>query len=253
MPLPERLGVSTVRAILRTLVVLAMLPALVSWATPASPHDESTMARKVAFRTQGVAAARPVGQFTRASTKRGLPLFLFQDGLAEFWGSCGGTIAINPSSMSARELKEVRRAAGDFAATASGPWAVTTTTASAGSGSEVVVVVDAAIASKSEWGMAGFTTSFGMETATPKFFMKISNATVHLSGGMAAGQSASLVRAVTLHELGHIAGADHNQTDPQAIMAPTMDQAHLGYSVYTSAEAAGIRDGGSHACSSPLP
>jgi hypothetical protein len=96
--------------------------------------------------------------------------------------------------------------------------------------------------------MARFSTSFGMETKAPRLFMKISDATVHLSNGMASGQSASLVRAVTLHELGHVAGADHNTSDPHVLMAPALDQAHLGYSVYTSAEAAGIRNGGSHAC-----
>ena len=191
---------------------------------------------------------RSGGQFTRALTNKGLPGWLFHDGLPEFWGSCGGTIAVNAASMSAGELNVVRAAAADFAETASGAWVITTTTATEGTGPVVVVLVDSAIDRKGEWGIARFSTSFGMENIAPRLFMKISGATIHLSDGMAGGQSESLVRAVTLHELGHVAGADHNTSDPQALMAPALDQAHLGYSVYTSAEAAGIRDGGSHAC-----
>jgi hypothetical protein len=206
------------------------------------------MATTAAIRPRAAAAVLSGGQFTRALTKKGLPGMLFQDGLPEFWGSCGGTIAVNTSSMSPGELNVVRTAAADFAATASGRWAITTTTATKGTGPVVVVLVDGAIDRKGEWGIARFSTSFGMETTAPRLFMKISDATVYLSNGMAGGQSESLVRAVTLHELGHVAGGDHNTSDPQALMAPTLDQAHLGYSVYTSAEAAGIRKGGSHAC-----
>ena len=246
---PERRGAGNAPAVLLTLAALALFSAFVSLTTSASPHDVSNMARKVAFRPRAAVTYRSGGQFTQALTRKGLPKLLFQDGLPEFWGSCGGTIAINTSSMSPGELNVVRRTAADFAATASGPWAITTTTATAGTGSVVVVVVDAAIDRKGEWGLAHFTTSFGVETATPRFFMNISDATVHLSDGMAGDQSASLVRAVTLHELAHVAGAGHNTSDPQSVMAPTMDQAHLRYSVYTSAETAGIRNGGSHACS----
>jgi hypothetical protein len=191
----------------------------------------------------------PGGQFTRVLTRKGVPQILFQDGLPEFWGSCGGTIAINSTSMSASELSAVREAAADFAEAASGPWVITRTTATEGAGSVVVVLVDAAIDRKGEWGLAHLTTEFGMGTAGPRFFMRISDVTVRLSGGMARAQSAALARVVTLHELGHIAGADHNTVDPQAIMAPKLDQAHLGYWSYTSAEAAGIRTGGSHGCS----
>jgi hypothetical protein len=206
------------------------------------------MATTAAIRPRAAAAVLSGGQFTRALTKRGLPGLLFQDGLPEFWGWCGGTIAINTSSMSPGELNVVRTAAADFAETASGRWAITTTTATKGTGPVVVVVVDAAIDRKGEWGIARFSTSFGIGTIAPRLFMKISDATVHLSRGMAGSQGESLVRAVTLHELGHVAGADHNTSDPQALMAPSLDEAHLGYSVYTSAEAAGIRNGGSHAC-----
>jgi hypothetical protein len=248
MTLPGRRGVGTARSALLTFVALALFPAFVSWTTPGSPHDVSNLATKAAFGSRAAAGVQTGGQFTRSTTKNGLPELLFQDGLPEFWGSCGGTIAINTSSMSAGELKVVRTAAADFASTASGPWAITTTRASAGVGSVVVVVVDANIDHKGEWGLADFVTSFGMETPTPRFFMKISDATVHLSGGMAGRQREGLVRAVVLHELGHLAGADHNKLDPRALMAPALDQAHLGYSAYTSAEMAGIRNGGSHAC-----
>jgi hypothetical protein len=247
MTLPEPRGAHHARAILITFVSLALVPAFASWTAPASPHDVSNLATKVAFRPRSAAAVRSGGQFTRALTKNGLP-GLFQDGLPEFWGSCGGTIAINPSSMSEGELNVVRDTAADFAETASGRWAITTTTATAGRGSVVVVMVDGRVDRNSEWGLAHYTTSFGMESANPRLFMKISNATIHLSDGMAGEQSEPLVRAVTLHELGHIAGADHNMSDPRAVMAPRMDQANLGYSVYTSAESAGIREGGSHSC-----
>jgi hypothetical protein len=172
---------------------------------------------------------------------------LFPDGLPEFWGSCGGTIAINPSSMSPGELNVVRRAAADFTGTASGPWTITTTTATSGSGSVVVVMVDATLDRQAEWGVAHVTTSIGMQPKTREVFMRISDATVHLAA-MHGVQSERLARAVTLHELGHVAGAGHNMTDPQALMAPKMDQSHLGYMVYTAAEAAGIRAGGSHGC-----
>jgi hypothetical protein len=109
--------------------------------------------------------------------------------------------------------------------------------------------MDATIASQGDWGLAHFTKSFGMTVATPRFFMDISDATVHLSDETAGAQNAPLLRDVTLHELGHVAGADHNTSDPRAIMAPAMEQGHPGYSHYTAAEAAGIRAGGSHACS----
>ena len=248
MTLPERRGVRAARAILLTFVALALFPAFVSWTTPASPRDVSNMATKVAFRPGGAVGVRSGGQFTRALTKKGLPGLLFHDGLPEFWGWCGGTIAVNASSMSPGELNVVRTAAADFAETASGPWVITTTTATEGTGPVVVVLVDSAIDRNGEWGIARFSTSFGMENIAPRLFMKISGATIHLSDRMAGGQSESLVRAVTLHEFGHIAGADHNTSDPHSLMAPELDQAHLGYSVYTSAEAAGIRNGGSHAC-----
>src|SRR5450631_3905836 len=103
MPLPQRAGARTASAILLTLVALAMSTVLVSWTTPASPHDVNNLARNATFRRSGAPAIRPVGQFTRALTKRGLPPLLFRDGLGEFWGTCGGTIAINPTSMSAVE------------------------------------------------------------------------------------------------------------------------------------------------------
>ena len=145
MTLPERRGVHTARAILLTSVTLALFPAFASWTTPASPHDVNNMTTKAAFRPRAATAVRSGGQFTRALTKKGLPGLLFEDGLPEFWGSCGGTIAINTSSMSPGELNVVRTAAADFAETASGPWVITTTTATQGSGPMVVVVVDAAI------------------------------------------------------------------------------------------------------------
>jgi hypothetical protein len=248
MTLPDPRGARRARAILITFVSLALLPAFVPWTAPASPHEVSNMATKVAFRPGSGAALRSGGQFTRALTKNGLP-GMFQDGLPEFWGSCGGTIAINTSSMSAGELNVVQDTAADFAATATGQWTITTTAATAGRGSVVVVMVDGGVDRDGEWGLAHYTTSFGMESTAPRLFMKISNATVHLSDGMAGGQSQPLVRAVMLHELGHIAGADHNTSDPQSVMAPRMDQAHLGYPVYTPAETAGIRKGGSHSCS----
>ena len=249
MTLPERHGAHAARAILLTLVFLALLPAFVSGTTPTSVHDASNLATTMAFRPGAAGAVLPVGQFTRALTKKGLPAFLFQHGLPEFWGSCGGTIAINPLSMSPGELTVVRTAAADLAATASGRWAITDTTATEGTGSVVVVVVDATIGRQGEWGAAHFGTSFAMGPATPKFYMRVGDATVHLSDGMAGDQSARLARAVTLHELAQVTGADHNTSDPQAIMAPRIDQAHLGYSLYTAAETLGIRTGGSHGCS----
>jgi len=151
--------------------------------------------------------------------------------------------------MSAGELSVVRRAAADFAETASGPWAITGTTATSGTGPVVVVLVDPSVDRNGEWGLAHFSTAFGMGTTTPRFFMRIFDVTVRLSGGMAGVQNAGLARSVTLHELGHLAGAGHNEVDPQALMAPKLDKAHLGYSAYTAAEAAGIRTGGSHGCS----
>ena len=246
--LPQRRGTGAAHVILLTLASLALLPAFAGWSAPASPHDVSILAAKGAVEPGAFAAVRPPGQFTRAITKSGLPGFLFPDGLPEFWGSCGGTIAINPSAMSPGELDVVRRAAADFAGTASGPWDITTTTATSGSGSEVVVMVDAALDGQAEWGVAHVTTSIALQPRTRQVFMRVSDATVHLAGGMHGVQSERLARAVTLHELGHIAGAGHNLTDPQALMAPKMDQSHLGYMDYTAAEAAGIRAGGSHGC-----
>ena len=249
MTLPKCHGARHAHAVLLTLVALALCPALATPAAPASEHDERNMAALVASRDRAAAAYRPGGQFTQAVTKKGVPALLFKDGLPDFWGSCGGTIAINTSSMTPGELKVVRGAAADFAAIASGPWTLTTTTATAGSGSVVVVVLDATIANKGDWGLTHFTKSFGMTAATPRFFMDISDATVHISDQIAGAQNAPLLRAVTLHELGHVAGADHNTSDPRAIMAPAMEQGRPGYSRYTAAEAAGIRAGGSHACS----
>jgi hypothetical protein len=207
------------------------------------------MAALVASRNRAAASFRPGGQYTQAITKMGVPTFLFKGGLPDFWGSCGGTIAINPLLMTPAEVTVVASAAKDFAATASGPWTVTTTTATTGTGSVVVVLVDSTIASKGDWGLTRFTRSFGMNTGAPRFFMNISDATVRLTGDLAGAQNAPLLHAVTLHELGHVAGADHNTSDPAAIMAPAMEQGHPGYSRYTAAEAAGIRVGGSHACS----
>lgn len=247
MTLPARRRAHPGGAVLLMLVALALLPAFAS-GPPASVNDASKLATTAAFTPRSAAAFLPVGQFTRATTKKGLPAFLFQEGLPEFWGSCGGTIAINPRSMSPGELEVVRDAAADFATTAAGPWVIKATTATRGIGSVVVVVVDPAIGRHGEWGAAHFGTSFGMGPTTPKLFMSVADATVHLSDGMAGDQSARLARAVTLHELAHLTGADHNRSDPQAIMAPRIDQAHLGYSLYTEAETAGIRLGGAHGC-----
>jgi hypothetical protein len=246
--LPERRGTGAAHVILLTLASLALLPAFAGWTAPASPQDVSSLAANAAFRPSAPMAIRPAGQFTRAMTKNGLPGFWFPDGLPEFWGSCGGTIAINPSSMSPGELNVVRRAAADFAGTASGPWVITTTTATSGSGSVVVVMVDPSIDREAEWGVAHVTTSIGMQPMTRQVFMRISDATIHLASTMNGAQSERLARAVTLHELGHVAGAGHNVSDPRALMAPKMDQSHLGYMAYTAAESAGIRAGGSHGC-----
>jgi hypothetical protein len=150
--------------------------------------------------------------------------------------------------MSPGELAVVRAAAADFASAASGPWTIRATAATKGSGSVVVVVVDPAIGRRGEWGAAHFGTSFEIGPTSPTLFMAVADATVHLSDAMAGDQSARLARAVTLHELAHVTGADHNTSDPQAIMAPRIDQAHLGYSLYTDAETAGIRTGGGHGC-----
>jgi hypothetical protein len=255
MTLPARRGARSAHTahpahgILLALATLALVPAFVPWTTPSPTTDVTNLATKVSSRPKATAAVVPGGQFVRAMNRKGLPQFMFQDGLPEFWGSCGGTIAINSSSMSAGELSVVREAAADFAETASGPWVITSTTETRGSGSVVVLLVDTAVDHNGEWGLAHFSTAFGMGTAAPRFFMRISDVTVRLSGGMAGAQNAGLARSVTLHELGHLAGAGHNEVDPQALMAPKLDRAHLGYSSYTAAEAAGIRIGGSHGCS----
>jgi hypothetical protein len=47
---PERRGAGNAPAVLLTLAALALFSAFVSLTTPASPHDVSNMARKVAFR-----------------------------------------------------------------------------------------------------------------------------------------------------------------------------------------------------------
>lgn len=242
-------GARIARALLLILVTVALSPAFSSSATPSSPQDVRNRAALVTSRDKAAAAFRPGGQFTQAVTRVGVPTVLFKNGLPDFWGSCGGTIAINSSSMAPGELLIIQKAAADFTSTASGPWTVSATTATAGAGSVVVMLVDPTISANGDWGVAHFTTSFGMNTATPRFFMNISNATVHLSTELGGIHSAQLIHDVTLHELGHVAGAAHNMTDPRAIMAPTMDADHLGYSHYTAAEAAGIRAGGSHDCS----
>jgi hypothetical protein len=249
MKLQKNQGVRIARALLIIFVTIALFPALSSSATPTSAQDIRNRAALVASRDKSAAAFRPGGQFTQAVTKVGIPTVLFKNGLPDFWGSCGGTIAINPSSMAPGELLTVQKAVANFTTTASGPWTVSTTTATAGKGSVVVVMVDPSISAKGDWGLAHFTTSFGMNTGNPKFFMNISNATVHLSTELGVLQNTQLIHDVTLHELGHVAGAAHDMTDPRAIMAPAMDANHLGYSHYTAAEAAGIRAGGSHACS----
>lgn len=133
------------------------------------------------------------------------------DGTLLRWGTCGGTIAVNPAGMSRADLIAVRGGVTYFLTHTAGTWQMVTTTAATPSGAGTVLV---RLAPRGLPGHLVGNAQSSYLDAGPEAG-KIQHTLVELDP-IVKGSPTRIERAVA-HELAHAVGLDHT-SDPRNLM-----------------------------------